>query len=180
MRQSKKMTLFGVIVSLLLLSTTIPVAAGSGSNSNQKQSSTELVIVPKSVDPITKMEQAGEALRKKRARERALRRKRERERREREAALLAQQQAAATTAVPSGTAPTAHLASIAQCESGGDPTAVSSNGMYHGKYQFSVATWQGVGGSGLPSQAPEAEQDMRAQMLYERSGPGQWPVCQGR
>jgi hypothetical protein len=70
-----------------------------------------------------------------------------------------------------------HLEAIAQCESGGDPTAVSADGMYHGKYQFSVATWQAVGGAGLPSQAPEAEQDMRAVMLYEQSGPGQWPVC---
>jgi len=66
---------------------------------------------------------------------------------------------------------------IAQCESGGDPTAVSSNGMYHGKYQFSVATWTAMGGSGLPSQASEAEQDRRAAMLYARSGPSQWPVC---
>jgi hypothetical protein len=70
-----------------------------------------------------------------------------------------------------------HLEAIAQCESGGDPTAVSADGMYHGKYQFSVATWQSVGGAGLPSQAPEAEQDRRAIILYERSGPGQWPVC---
>jgi hypothetical protein len=70
-----------------------------------------------------------------------------------------------------------HLAAIAQCESGGNPTAVSSNGMYHGKYQFSVATWAAVGGAGLPSRAPEAEQDKRAAMLYARSGPGQWPVC---
>ena len=70
-----------------------------------------------------------------------------------------------------------HLEAIAQCESGGDPTAVSPDGMYHGKYQFSVATWQAMGGGGLPSQAPEAEQDMRAVMLYEQSGPGQWPVC---
>ncbi|MEA2386577.1 MAG: resuscitation-promoting factor RpfE [Thermoleophilaceae bacterium] len=71
------------------------------------------------------------------------------------------------------------LESIALCESGGDPTIVSSNGMYHGKYQFSVATWAAMGGSGLPSQAPEAEQDMRAAMLYASSGPGQWPVCGG-
>jgi hypothetical protein len=70
-----------------------------------------------------------------------------------------------------------HLEAIAQCESGGDPAAVSSDGTYHGKYQFSVATWQAMGGSGLPSQAPEAEQDMRAAMLYAQSGPGQWPVC---
>ena len=69
------------------------------------------------------------------------------------------------------------LEAIAACESGGDPTAVSADGMYHGKYQFSVATWAAMGGSGLPSQAPEAEQDMRAAMLYAQSGPGQWPVC---
>lgn len=82
-----------------------------------------------------------------------------------------QRRAYAAVAVPP------HLEAIAQCESGGDPTAVSSNGMYHGKYQFSVETWAAMGGSGLPSQAPEAEQDMRAAMLYEQSGPGQWPVC---
>src|SRR5688500_4148384 len=46
------------------------------------------------------------------------------------------------------------LEAIALCESGGDPTAVSADGMYHGKYQFSVATWAAMGGSGLPSQAP--------------------------
>ena len=83
----------------------------------------------------------------------------------------ARRRAAQAVAVPP------HLEAIAQCESGGDPTAVSADGMYHGKYQFSVATWQAMGGGGLPSQAPEAEQDMRAAMLYEQSGPGQWPVC---
>ena len=69
------------------------------------------------------------------------------------------------------------LEAIAACESGGDPTAVSSTGMYRGKYQFSTATWQAVGGSGDPAAAPEAEQDLRANILYEQSGPGQWPVC---
>jgi hypothetical protein len=70
-----------------------------------------------------------------------------------------------------------HLQAIAQCESGGDPTAIGGGGLSRGKYQFSVATWQGVGGSGDPAAAAEAEQDRRAIMLYERSGPGQWPVC---
>lgn len=70
-----------------------------------------------------------------------------------------------------------HLEAIAQCESGGDPRAVSADGLYRGKYQFSVSTWQAVGGSGDPAAAPEAEQDRRALILYERSGPGQWPVC---
>ena len=69
------------------------------------------------------------------------------------------------------------LDAIADCESGGDPRIVSSNGLYHGKYQFHPDTWESVGGKGLPSEAPEAEQDYRAALLYERSGPGQWPVC---
>ncbi len=69
------------------------------------------------------------------------------------------------------------LEAIAACESGSNPAAVSSNGMYRGKYQFSTATWQAVGGSGDPAAATEAEQDLRATILYEQSGPGQWPVC---
>ncbi|MGY1723081.1 ubiquitin-like domain-containing protein [Blastococcus sp. SYSU DS0533] len=68
-------------------------------------------------------------------------------------------------------------AALAACESGGRPTAVSSTGKYHGLYQFSVATWQGVGGSGLPSAATPDEQTYRAQLLYQRSGAGQWPHC---
>ena len=94
----------------------------------------------------------------------------------RAAKRAAKRRAAAAQAIAAVPVPPA-LEAIAQCESGGDPTAVSSNGMYHGKYQFAVATWAAMGGSGLPSQAPEAEQDMRAAMLYARSGPGQWPVC---
>jgi Transglycosylase-like domain len=69
------------------------------------------------------------------------------------------------------------LEAIAACESGGDPGAVSANGAYRGKYQFSPATWQAVGGQGDPATAPEVEQDRRAAMLMERSGPAQWPVC---
>ncbi len=69
------------------------------------------------------------------------------------------------------------LEAIAACESGGDPAAISSTGTYRGKYQFSTATWQAVGGTGDPAAAPEAEQDLRATILYEQSGPGQWPNC---
>jgi uncharacterized protein YabE (DUF348 family) len=68
-------------------------------------------------------------------------------------------------------------AALAQCESGGRPTAVDSSGTYYGLYQFSVATWDSLGGSGLPSQASAAEQTSLAELLYERSGVGQWPVC---
>jgi hypothetical protein len=75
-------------------------------------------------------------------------------------------------------APTASpvLEAIAACESGGDPTTDTGNGLY-GKYQFTLATWQAVGGTGNPAQASEAEQDRRAAALYEQAGPSQWPVC---
>ena len=69
------------------------------------------------------------------------------------------------------------LARIAQCESGGNPRAVSPDGRYHGKYQFSRATWRSVGGSGSPARASEAEQDRRAMILYRRAGTSPWPNC---
>ena len=69
------------------------------------------------------------------------------------------------------------LDAIGACESGGDPTAVSAGGTYRGKYQFDYGTWESVGGSGDPAAAPEAEQDYRAALLYERSGSSPWPVC---
>jgi len=69
------------------------------------------------------------------------------------------------------------LEAIASCESGGDPTIVSSDGSYRGKYQFSYGTWASVGGSGDPAAAPEAEQDYRAALLYSHAGSSPWPVC---
>jgi peptidoglycan hydrolase-like protein with peptidoglycan-binding domain len=77
----------------------------------------------------------------------------------------------------SGTAPSATLERIAQCESGGNPRAVSADGTYRGKYQFSRATWRAVGGSGDPARASEAEQDRRAAILLRRSGTSAWPNC---
>ena len=71
----------------------------------------------------------------------------------------------------------ATLESIASCESGGDPTAVSSDGSYRGKYQFDYGTWESMGGSGDPAAAPESEQDYRAAMLYASSGSSPWPIC---
>jgi hypothetical protein len=97
-----------------------------------------------------------------RAEERALARKREREAEERFAGLGVSM---------------ATLESIASCESGGDPTAVSSDGSYRGKYQFDFGTWEAVGGSGDPAAAPEDEQDYRAALLYAQSGSSPWPVC---
>ena len=69
------------------------------------------------------------------------------------------------------------LERIAQCESGGDPTAVSADGRYRGKYQFSRATWRAMGGSGDPAEAPESEQDAMAAKLLAARGTSPWPNC---
>lgn len=69
---------------------------------------------------------------------------------------------------------------LAKCESGNRPGAVSSSGAYHGMFQFSPATWRGVGGTGLPSQASPEEQLKRAKALQARSGWGQWPHCSSK
>jgi Transglycosylase-like domain len=69
------------------------------------------------------------------------------------------------------------LESIAACESGGDPTAVSADGAYHGLYQFDYGTWASVGGSGDPAAASPEEQTYRAALLYSQSGSSPWPIC---
>jgi hypothetical protein len=69
------------------------------------------------------------------------------------------------------------LQKIAACESGGDPTAVSADGRYRGKYQFSRATWRYMGGRGDPARASEAEQDRLAAKLLAQAGTSPWPNC---
>jgi Transglycosylase-like domain len=71
----------------------------------------------------------------------------------------------------------ATLESIAACESGGNPEAVSADGTYRGLYQFDQGTWESVGGHGDPAQASAAEQSYRAALLYSESGSSPWPIC---
>lgn len=82
-----------------------------------------------------------------------------------------------STAAASAPAPARSglLARIAQCESGGNPSAVS--GPYRGLYQFDRQTWASVGGTGDPAAASPAEQTRRAQMLLAQRGTSAWPVC---
>jgi hypothetical protein len=84
--------------------------------------------------------------------------------------------AAASAAAQRADAP-ALLEAIALCESGGDPGAISANGRYRGKYQFTRSTWRTLGGSGDPAAADESEQDQRAAALLARDGTSPWPVC---
>jgi hypothetical protein len=91
-------------------------------------------------------------------------------------ARLRREEREAFATLPGGVS-IATLEAIASCESGGDPTAISPDGSYRGKYQFSFETWAAVGGSGDPAAASEAEQDYRAAVLYAQSGSSPWPVC---
>ncbi len=67
-------------------------------------------------------------------------------------------------------------ARLRQCESGGDYSTDTGNG-YYGAYQFSEATWLGIGQTGYPDDAPPPVQDQAAYRLQNRSGWGQWPAC---
>jgi hypothetical protein len=65
---------------------------------------------------------------------------------------------------------------IAQHEAGGNPAADTGNGFY-GAFQFTLASWQAVGGpAGLPSNYPLSVQLHYAEVLQARSGWGNWPV----
>ncbi|MFD9333519.1 ubiquitin-like domain-containing protein [Streptomyces sp. NPDC060028] len=66
---------------------------------------------------------------------------------------------------------------LAQCESGGRPAATDPSGTYGGLYQFDVRTWQALGGSGRPQDAPGPEQTYRAKKLYVQRGASPWPHC---
>lgn len=65
---------------------------------------------------------------------------------------------------------------IAACESGGNWAINTGNG-YYGGLQFTLGTWRGNGGSGMPHQASRAEQIRVAENVLRSQGIGAWPVC---
>jgi hypothetical protein len=69
---------------------------------------------------------------------------------------------------------------LAECESSGNPRAVSPGGLYRGLYQFDLQTWRSVGGVGDPASASPDEQTLRASLLFAARGRQPWPVCGGR
>lgn len=78
-----------------------------------------------------------------------------------------------TAQAASGAATGDAWAKLRQCESGGN-YANKNNPNYRGAYQFGFGTWQSVGGTGDPADASPAEQDMRAQMLFNQRGWQPW------
>jgi resuscitation-promoting factor RpfA len=59
------------------------------------------------------------------------------------------------------------------CESGNN-YAINTGNNHYGAYQFDLATWRSVGGTGYPHRASKAEQDARALMLYRERGWQPW------
>jgi len=68
---------------------------------------------------------------------------------------------------------------IAQCESGGNWHINTGNGFYGG-LQFSLSTWHGYGGSGLPSNHSRTEQIAIGKRVQSSQGWGAWPTCSAR
>lgn len=65
---------------------------------------------------------------------------------------------------------------LAQCEAGGNWAANTGNG-YYGGLQFSLSSWQAVGGSGYPHETSRETQIEMGQRLYAQGGWSQWPGC---
>jgi LysM repeat protein len=68
---------------------------------------------------------------------------------------------------------------LAQCESSGNWSANTGNG-YYGGLQFSLSSWNWVGGSGYPHEASKGEQIQRAEILKSRQGWSAWPACSSK
>jgi hypothetical protein len=81
--------------------------------------------------------------------------------------------ASSTGAAGSGTLPTCTW----EPESGGDWTAVNPSSGAGGRYQIMPSTWAAYGGTGLPQDAPPAEQTAIAEKIMASVGPSAWVNC---
>ncbi|HEU4707672.1 MAG TPA: transglycosylase family protein [Solirubrobacterales bacterium] len=154
-----------ILLALLVFPAAALAAGGGGSSPEPKLGDAEAVPMSPLQRPVDRFQRLVHRIAHEiDIRERAEEREAEREREEEFADL------------PGGVSAST-LEAIASCESGGDPSAVSSDGTYRGLYQFDYGTWESVGGSGDPAAASAAEQTYRAALLYTRSGSSPWPVC---
>jgi LysM repeat protein len=91
-------------------------------------------------------------------------------------AMTALAGASVALAAPASAASVSTWDRLAQCESSGNWSINTGNG-YYGGLQFSLQSWQWVGGSGYPHQASKSEQIRRAEILLDRQGWNAWPAC---
>jgi hypothetical protein len=159
---TKRTHIFPALLLALALPTTALAASGSGDSAKVGVNDAQVARIAPLQRPIDRFQRVIHAVAEQIHAERR--------------ATLRKQHREAFASLPGGVA-IETLESIAACESGGDPTIVSSDGSYRGKYQFDYGTWESMGGSGDPAAAPEDEQDYRAALLYSQSGSSPWPVC---
>ena len=68
---------------------------------------------------------------------------------------------------------------LSMCESSGNWSISSGNGFYGG-LQFTLQTWHGFGGTGMPNQASRAEQIKVAERILAVQGWKAWPACSSK
>jgi hypothetical protein len=68
---------------------------------------------------------------------------------------------------------------VAQCESSGNWQTNTGNGFYGG-LQFTMSTWRGFGGQGMPHQASRGQQIAVAQRVLAAQGWKAWPACSSK
>lgn len=90
--------------------------------------------------------------------------------------------AAPAPAQPAGTysaAPGSFQSCVIQAESGGNAQAVNASSGAGGLYGFLPSTWQALGYSGLPQNAPVSEQNAAFAKQYAQSGTSAWAPYDG-
>jgi hypothetical protein len=90
---------------------------------------------------------------------------------------------AAPSSQPASTVSEGSSGSFQQCviaaESGGNPQAVNPSSGAGGLYQFLPSTWAALGHSGLPENAPVAEQNQAFAQEVAQSGTSAWSAYDG-
>jgi resuscitation-promoting factor RpfC len=76
-------------------------------------------------------------------------------------------------------APGSFQSCVIQAESGGNPRAVNPSSGAGGLYGFLPSTWQALGFSGLPQNAPVSEQNAAFAKEYAQSGASAWAPYDG-
>jgi resuscitation-promoting factor RpfC len=76
-------------------------------------------------------------------------------------------------------APGSFQSCVIQAESGGDAGAVNASSGAGGLYGFLPSTWQALGFSGLPEDAPVSEQNAAFAKEYAQSGTSAWAPYDG-
>jgi resuscitation-promoting factor RpfC len=94
-------------------------------------------------------------------------------------AVAAPAPAAVTSTATYSGASGSFQACVIQRESGGDAGAVNASSGAGGLYGFLPSTWQALGYSGLPENAPVSEQNAAFQKEYAQSGGSAWSAYDG-